>query len=537
VETLELAGDQPADSRPDIGSAPIVGRDADLALLRDVYQRSRDTGMPHLVRIVGDYGTGKSRLAAELFRWVRAQGDHARILEGHCPPHRAAAEAPLLEMLLQRAGVHHCDGVDRARQRVTAAVAADVGVFHAAAAAVADVLAGVAVSPRTETVDTAARATDAWVAWLAGMTRRRPTLLCIEDAQHAHSAFLVLLEEALGRVGGPLLVLLLGRDGGAASTAPRGENELTLRLGPLSAPDAARLLGALLPVEPAEPTPSRGAAQGGGDASADGPATRPWRASDSPPAVFRRLLERADGNPRFLEEIVANLLASEVLVRTGDGWTVKVAKLDLPDSIEAAVQSRLDCLEREQRRALRLAAVAGRTFWRGLLATQATDPAVVDALVDALRHGGLVDARAASTIPGERELAFRQAIVRDVAYAGLPTREKAMAHAAVAGWLDGLGERRRRDLAEVVAHHHLEAYRHGRRDPGSDPAWLEGQRRDAMRWFLEASGDARARRLDDRAAQLDAEALELSDNDQERAMVRPSPGLVAHSEAEPARNA
>src|SRR5581483_4298483 len=131
------------------------------------------------------------------------------------------------------------------------------------------------------------------------------------------------------------------------------------------------------------------------------------------------VLERADGNPFYVEEMLEMLIERGALVRRNGGWDVRdeVAELPLPDSVHGVIAARIDLLDAEPREALRRCSVVGRVFWPA--AAGASDEAVLS-----LTSGGLVSEQPASSMAGMREFAFKHALTRDVAYASLPRSER-----------------------------------------------------------------------------------------------------------------
>jgi tetratricopeptide (TPR) repeat protein len=159
--------------------------------------------------------------------------------------------------------------------------------------------------------------------------------------------------------------------------------------------------------------------------------------SDLPSSQISSLVERADGNPFFLEE----LLRSAVF-----------GKLDvLPDTVVAMAQSRLDTQPPESRRALRAASVFGDTFWlsplKMMLDQESAEP--LESVLDQLVRDELIEPRGELKYRGEVAFAFRHVLVRDAAYAALTDRDRALAHRIAARWLEDQGEP---DVAQIAWH-------------------------------------------------------------------------------------
>ena len=202
------------------------------------------------------------------------------------------------------------------------------------------------------------------------------------------------------------------------------------------------------------------------------------------------LVEKAEGNPLFLEETARMLLDANL----------DCSALDrIPDSIQALIAARLDLLAPDQKRLLQRAAVIGRVFWRGAL-EHLTPGVDVDALLDTLCERDLISTVERSTIPGDRAYQFTYVLTRDVAYGALTKAERAETHRVFAEWVPP-------DLVDVVAYHLDRACALLAELDGSPPPELAGDAAAA----LEKAGSralandsfAKARRLLRRSLELE----------------------------------
>jgi hypothetical protein len=228
-------------------------------------------------------------------------------------------------------------------------------------------------------------------------------------------------------------------------------------------------------------------------------------------------VERAGGNPFFVEEIARHLLEETGRSVGGTGGSraasalAVVESVDIPDTLQGVLAARMDLLGRLEKRTLQAASVVGRVFWVGPLARMlATDPLQVEDALDDLEDRGLVLARLSSSIAGEREYLFKHILTRDVAYESLPRRERAALHADVAAWIESVAGDRWPEFVERLAHHYGQAYRSSRDQPGADPASTEALRERAFRYALDASEQARGKLALDAAERMAEAALELA---------------------------
>jgi class 3 adenylate cyclase/tetratricopeptide (TPR) repeat protein len=479
-------------------TAPMVGRDAELGVLRSVYRRVVSDRRPNLVTVYGDAGVGKSRLTREFLSWTGDLDDRPLVLQGRCLPYGDGVTYwPLAEILKGHAGILDTDppelAVEKVRKtghelltsqfasdpvRATAALAYTVGLEDPDTTfATAD--------PRSVREELHA----AWRSFFSALSASRPVVTVIEDIHWADPSLLDLLEDLADRVEGPALFVCPSRpDLGARRPGWGGgrRNASSVALDPLSAGDAERLISLLLTVD------------------------------DLPPSVHARILERAEGNPFYLEEIVHSLIDGGFLFREDGRWRAGegIGEVEIPDTVQAVLASRIDLLDVRDKQVLQSAAVVGRVFWPGPVAAL-TGVDEVD-LTDAFRRledRELVFSRVGSTWSGQPEYLFKHILTRDVAYESLPRKDRAPAHRAVAAWVERTAGERTGEFAELLAYHYSTAVAAVRETGGALDAEL---RSAALRWLLRASHDARKRLVVRKAERMAEEALALAADDLER---------------------
>jgi tetratricopeptide (TPR) repeat protein/predicted Ser/Thr protein kinase len=161
----------------------------------------------------------------------------------------------------------------------------------------------------------------------------------------------------------------------------------------------------------------------------------------APDEVVDRLVDRAEGNAFYLEELIRAVAEGK-----GD---------KLPESVLAMVQSRLGELEGEARRVLRGASVFGQVFWRGgvaaLVGRKSEDSVKAQELDEWLVHlqeRELINKRPEPKFPNDAEYVFRHAIVQEAAYAMLTENDRELGHRLAGRWLEEAGEQEAVVLAE-----------------------------------------------------------------------------------------
>jgi class 3 adenylate cyclase/tetratricopeptide (TPR) repeat protein len=476
--------------------APMVGRDEELSLLLTMFRRSAAEGRPNLVTIYGDAGVGKSRLTSEFL--LRAERDGATVIRGRCLPYgEGITYWPLAEILKGYAGVLDSDPPELAlekirkagRELLTEDMTSDPGRATAALAFTVNVADPEFDFGSMEPREVRQEVHAGWRSFFSALAAETPLVVIVEDIHWADPALLDLLDESSERVVGPVLFVCPSRPDLAATRPAWGggrRNHSSIALDPLTPEQADRLVHELLTID------------------------------DLPPSVHARILERAEGNPFFLEEIVRQLIDEGHLVREGDRWRAldEIEQVVIPDTVQAVLAARFDLLDGRDKRVLQAAAVVGRVFWPGPVALLAHLPDdTVDASLRTLENRELVLSRLTSSLAGQPELIFKHVLIRDVAYESLPRRDRTDAHAAVAGWIEETAGDRAGEMAELLAYHLSTAVTLSRDTPDGPS---EDLRVAAFRWLLRASDDARRRLVVQKAQRLAEEALDLSVGDVER---------------------
>jgi class 3 adenylate cyclase/tetratricopeptide (TPR) repeat protein len=454
-----------------------VGRDQEFERLGNAYSATLEQGRPRLVTILGDAGVGKTRLVGELWRWLADQRHEPLLRTGRCLSYgTGTAYWALGEILREHLNLLESDRPELALQRV-------------ANRQILGLALGLDVAPDLHPLAVRDRFQDAWAEFLTEVVDERPAVVLIEDIHWAEAQLLDLLEHVLGSVEGPLLVIatarpeLLQRRPGWGRQS-RGE---LIELQPLTRQDSSRMLAEML--------------EGG-----------------LPAELGQLVAERAEGNPFFVEELLAVLIDRGVLSATDGSWSLRdlPSESTMPDTVHAVLAARIDLLGPAEKSALQAAAVIGRVFWTGPVYE------LVEAKPDLrmLEDRDFIRRRSGSTIAGEREYAFKHALTREVAYESLPRARRCRMHAAFAAWLERRGQGRE-DLASLFAHHYV----HAVRPEDVDLAWageeaeLERLGGRALLWLERAAEFAMRRYEIEDALELLQQALSLAPDEESQARV------------------
>jgi class 3 adenylate cyclase/predicted ATPase len=298
-----------------------------------------------------------------------------------------------------------------------------------------------------------------------GLARERPLLLVLEDIHWAEATLLDLIEHiAEWTREAPILILCLARPE-LLDERPGWRGEF-VELESLAQEEAESLAAAL--------------------------------AARLDPSVRARSSELAEGNPLFLEQLLA---------LAGDG---NDRPTEFPHTINALLAARLDQLEANERALLERAAVVGKEFWRGALAHLSPPETEVSVLLQRLVRRRLIRPER-SSLPGEDAFRFGHILIRDAAYTSIPKERRAELHERFAEWLEASAS----PYGEIVGYHLEQAYRYRQElgpidDHGEDVARRASELLAAASRRAQRRGDqTAAANLLSRAAGLHARAHPL----------------------------
>jgi class 3 adenylate cyclase/tetratricopeptide (TPR) repeat protein len=418
----------------------MVGRESELAVFTEAVARLRG-GDGGAIGLIGEPGLGKTRLKAEV---RRGAGDDVLWLEGRCVSFgRTLAFWPFLDLFRRWVGLTEEDGGEEAtaalRAKLTAALgdeAEDILPYLAVLLAL-DVPSE--LQPRVQYLDSHAMGAQIFRAvWLLvdRLARQRPLALVFEDVHWADRSSTELMEHLVPLIEQvPLLIIGISRpdlDSSAAhvrsvlSTAyPERYREVVLR--PLGADASRRLIANLLDNEELG-------------------------------SLRERILERAEGNPYFSEEIVRSLIGSGDLVMDPATARVRatrmVDQIAIPDTLQGVISARIDRLDDDVKEILKIASVIGRAFLYRVLDA-------IDEAGNSLERGlGILErvelVRERRRLP-ELEYWFNHALVQEVTYDSILLDRRRRLHREVAVSIEALFADRLEEFAGLLAHHYAAA--------------------------------------------------------------------------------
>jgi class 3 adenylate cyclase len=410
---LALRATAAAGERP-MAPVPMIGRDRELGVLTGIWERVTEEGRAQFVTVFGPAGIGKSRLALELAQLVANQD--GRALRGRSTPYGASTPySAFAQLVKQTARIFDSDDPADARAKLASGLAELSGPAaaeeHGPQLEVLLGLGGESTVADRDTLFFSARV------FVESLAMSAPTMLLFEDIHWAGASQLDLLETLGARVRDvPVMFVALARPELLTDRPTWGGGlpaYVALPLDPLSEECGRELAERLL----AAKSVANGAA---------------------------RVADMAEGNPLFIEELAASIAEQS----TAD---------ELPTSVRGIIAARLDSLPSGERSVLVDASVAGRVFWRGAVAEMGTHDDLA-ANLSSLEDRGLIVREAVSRIKGDRQYAFKHALIQDVAYQTLPRAARRERHAAVARFLSAATATGQSH--EALAHHWREAGEH-----------------------------------------------------------------------------
>ena len=471
--------------------APLVGRDRELQTIIEASEDSAAQGKARHVTVIGEAGTGKTRLLWEFFKYLDGITHLRYWHQGRCLSYgEGVAYWALAEMVRARAGIVEEEDASAARSKLRATVEQFV----------ADERERRLVEPRLahllgleqRTASDRADLFSGWRLFFERLSEDAPVMLAFEDLQWADSGLLdfidYLLEWSAER---PLFVLALGRPELLHQRPEWANHALTLE----ALPDAAmrEALEGLVPGLPED--------------------------------LLGRIIGRAEGVPLYAVETVRMLLDRGLLAQEGSRYvlTGDVGELDVPETLHALAAARLDGLTAGERAVLQDASVYGHAFSAAGVAALSNRPreqieGTLNALVAKQVLG--LDDNPRSAERGQYH--FLQGLLRTTAYGTLSRRDRKNGHLAAARHLQETWGDEAPELAEVLASHFLAAA-----DAEPDAADAPKIRASACETLEEAGKRALSLALAPEACRVFDRAAELAQDDIQRATLLDQAGQAA----------
>ncbi len=415
----------------------MVGRETELGILKNAFKDVIGTNTLRVVSIVGEAGIGKSRLLYEFENWLEIIPESVLYLKGRAAPEMQDVHYGIIrDMFAFRFKILESDSADTVREKLHAAISGAIGPdrtdvvgyflgFDIQSDAVEN-LVGSSSFAQIATADLAM-----CLKWLIN----RPAVLFMEDIHWADNGSVKLLEQmAVSLEKFPLLIVTLARPSFYDRHPEWLKNmpwSTVMNLSLLSREDSGILVREIL-----------------------------QKVDNIPEKLQKIIVEGAEGNPYYLEELIKMLLDDGVIVR-GETWRIEPGRLEnvnVPPTLTGVLQARLDSLPRNEKLILQRASVVGRLFWEAavvMLESGALDENdEIPSLLDAVSKKELVFKRDRSAFEGTREYIFKHAILRDVTYETVLLKLRKIYHSRTASWLEQNMKERASEFLSLIARHY-----------------------------------------------------------------------------------
>jgi class 3 adenylate cyclase/tetratricopeptide (TPR) repeat protein len=452
----------------------LVGRDHELATLRssldDLLQ-----GRGRIVSVVGEAGLGKSRLVTELRNSLLEQSaasSPVQWLEGRSLSYETATPyAPFTQILNALFAINPDDPDDVKYSKLTARIdallpghAADLAPYLASMLKIALTGDDLERVRYLEPLALRGRVFHALSSLIGALAASGPVVLVFEDLHWTDPTSLDLIQSLFPLVTSvPLMILAIFRPQRQDPSwrfhelADRDYHDsyTSVTLQPLTAVDSRQLVANLLEIE------------------------------DLPERVRALILEKAEGNPFFVEEVIRSLLDARLVVREDSHWraTREIENIAVPDTLSGVITARLDRLDDESKYVAQTASAIGREFEYNILDTVYDPAPSVDSALTTLTRRELV--REKTRLPN-RVYLFKHVLVQETAYASLLLSRRREIHLKLAECLEKLEPQR----VYEIGRHFLEARQDRRALPyilaAGDQAIRSGARDEATNHYSKA---------------------------------------------------
>jgi class 3 adenylate cyclase/tetratricopeptide (TPR) repeat protein len=457
-------------------SSPLIGRESELSLLEDTFAEAAGRGEVRCVVIRGEAGIGKTRLVEE---FIDALGPRAAYLHGRCLVYGdSPAYYPVAEVLRRLFGVGDESEPEEMRPRLETWLSDCCAEVYAdefdPLPALLTLLGSGGGRPELSGQRLRDQIHLVCERILSALAAEQPLVILIEDLQWADGATLELLRHLLRSLRRSPILFIINtrptRDGQdrvaeALDWLSQRPNARSLELRQLDEEQTQTLVRSLLTID------KLGEEERG------------------------LIVERAAGNPFFVEEIIKSLIDRGLILRSRGHWTAQreIRAIDLPDTIEDVLRSRLDSLPENGRRVIQTAAVVGEVFWRRIVA--ALMRLSVDGELYDLERRELITRRLDSLFADDLEYIFKHNLLHQTAYRGILKRVRREMHHKTARWVEEHYAEHLESYLSLVAHHYAAA----------------GEDERAAGFYLRAGRHAASIYANEEALDFLARVIELTD--------------------------
>jgi len=406
-------------------SSPLVGRDAQLSLLKDRMMDLAD-GTGSVVAVVGEAGLGKSTLIAALkksdsqFVWLRGDSlSYTRSISYH----------PWRQVIRQAIGVHEDDSPADVRAKLGDVPADDLPFLEAVLAAESEESAEIVAAFQGDTLNK--KILETMRGFLRRLANENPLVIVFDDLHWADEASLNLLLNVVDlNAEQPILFICMSRpdttstgwDSIQKMKENLGDSFHSIDIAPLQGEQTETLLNNLLGI------------------------------NDLPKPIMDLIMDKAEGNPFFVEEIIRSLIETKQIVHENSHWRAVSdnTKITLPNTLRGVLSARIDRLPETPKHVLQNAAVIGRLFDVRILKRLTSLNGSFDSQIQYLTEASLIEMIS-------NEYTFRHVLIQEAAYESILIKKRVELHRRIGETMEKLYTDRVEEFAPLLANHFYSA--------------------------------------------------------------------------------
>jgi class 3 adenylate cyclase/tetratricopeptide (TPR) repeat protein len=412
----------------------MVGRDRELARLQELLNGAISNRKTEMVTVFGEAGVGKSRLLFEFENWLELHPETIVLYKGRAAP--ATQDVPfrlMRDMFSSRFKILESDSaqvvLEKFRKGAGNLVEQDqadiIGQFLGFDFRSSPAVSGLLGS------NSFGKLAEMYLMTYFKKLAQNPLMIFLEDIHWADRRSLELIKKFRAEVVDvPVLIVCLSRPTLLERIPDWGKDQIQVDLHPLSGEQSNELVDQLL-----------------------------QKVDNLPQRLKKLIVEGAEGNPYYVEEVIKMFIDDGVIARNDETWKVAAENLDnvkVPSTLTGILQSRLDGLPQGERASMQKASVVGRKFWDAAVSVLKTDEEPGEAVQfwDSLLKRELIFSSQPSAFSNSREFVFKHALLRDVAYETVLLKLRKRYHAQVALWLEVNAGERLAEYLGLIAHHY-----------------------------------------------------------------------------------
>ena len=418
-------------------NSPLVGRESQLELLNVKVEGLRNK-KGAVVAVVGEAGLGKSTLISEVKKSHSKDSSLVWLRGDSLSYTRSISYYPWRQIIRQAVNAHDNDSPAEVRHKLgytcdcCTLPGGDIPFLEAMLAVESEESSRVVMGFQGDALNQ--RMIDATRGFLCGLAVDRPVVIVFDDLHWSDEASLTLLLDAVDlSTSQPILFVCMSRPDKTASswdTLQKIEIKLengfhSIELAPLRSNQTEILLQNLLGVK------------------------------DLPQLIRDLIIEKAQGNPFFVEEIIRSLIETNQIVRENSHWRAvrDSANIALPNSLRGVLSARIDRLPETSKHVLQNAAVIGRQFDVRVLKPLTRLNGELSAQIQYLKEVSLIESL-------QNEYAFRHVLIQEAAYESILIKQRAELHRQIGEIMEVLHAARIEEFSPLLAYHFYSAGDH-----------------------------------------------------------------------------